>query len=304
MIKERTHGALKRRWLEEGRGWPTQIKVGFRRNEHTKFLEVDSEQWPFIKQMHYGYEAAHGTDGLGGLRRLARELHESGFPISIDRLRNALQDPMYVDGHWYCNYDGQRIPCRPIELDDPIPADVFEKNQQLLRLRKGRHTITPVGTFVLNRVRVLHARCTGELVEVDGKPVQPMRARRYSTGRKAHLQAVYAHIPLVPDCYRGYTIEASVLDRVVMRELRRLAANPELQAAWTAAAFPEVTTRSDVLSGEARAGLEQRLATGRRQLEKLNRDWTDRALAGEELNPTLWERMMGPIQAELDSIER
>ena len=89
-----------------------------------------------------------------------------------------------------------------------------------------------------------------------------------------------------------------------MRELRRLAANPELQAAWTAAAFPEVTTRSDVLSGEARAGLEQRLATGRRQLEKLNRDWTDRALAGEELNPTLWERMMGPIQAELDSIER
>ena len=80
VIKERTHGALKRRWLEEGRGWPTQIKVGFRRNEHTKFLEVDSEQWPFIKQMHYGYEAAHGTDGLGGLRRLARELHESGFP--------------------------------------------------------------------------------------------------------------------------------------------------------------------------------------------------------------------------------
>jgi DNA invertase Pin-like site-specific DNA recombinase len=304
MIKDRTHGALKRRWLEEGRGWPTILKVGFRRNEHTKFLEVDPEQWPFIKQIHYGYQHLWGEDGHGGLRRLARELHESGFPISVDRLRRVLQDPMYVTGEWYCNYGGERIPCRPIELEEPIPADVFERNQQLLRMRRGRNMITPVGTFVLNRVRVLHARCMDEVVERDGRIIQPMlRARSWADGRKARVRPVYGHRP-VPSCCRGYTIPASVLEKAVLRELRRLATSPELQAAWTAAAFPEVTSRREVLSGEQRAVLEQKRDNCARQLDRLGQMWSEQASGGEDLDPKHWERMTRPIQEQLDAIER
>jgi len=304
LIKERTHGALKRRWLEEGRGWPNAIPFGFRRNEHTRYLEVDPEQWPWVKRMHYGYEAATARD-RGGLRGLSTELAAEGFPISVDRLRTILHDPMYVTGEKWTTSEGERIASRPVELKDPVPVDVFETNQRLLRVRKGRYTTHPVGTYVLNRVPIYHARCQDELVEDQGRPVAPMlRRRAWNGGRKGRTKAVYGHTPRVPECCRGYTIDAELLERPVLRELRKLAADPELQAAWTQAAFPEIAPRTEVLDGRAREAIVAQIATGQKQLQRLQREWSDRLMAGEELQQRDYDRMTGPLHGELDALEQ
>ena len=50
--------AKRRRWLDEGRGWPGALRFGFRRDPKTRFPEWDPEQWWVVKFIHTRYRDA------------------------------------------------------------------------------------------------------------------------------------------------------------------------------------------------------------------------------------------------------
>lgn len=113
-IRERTHGALERRFVNEGRGWPGSRRFGFRRNPITKYLDVDPAQWPFVKAIHFGF--ANLEDGSGkGVRRLAMSLADRGCGLSVAQIRKILRDPIYVTGLWSITYRGEVKPGRRIQ---------------------------------------------------------------------------------------------------------------------------------------------------------------------------------------------
>ena len=58
--------------------------------------------------------------------------------------------------------------CRPVPLGErAIPEHIFQRNQELLRLRKGRNEVTAEGEYLLNVVPFLHAECMNAQVVVS-----------------------------------------------------------------------------------------------------------------------------------------
>jgi hypothetical protein len=245
--------AKRRIWLEEGRGWPGLIRFGFRRNRD-RYLEVDPEQWWVVKFIHYRFGSAkHGRkSGCAALAAILAEEH--GIDLSPERIRTMLQDPIYVDGTFTVNDHGQPVACEPIPLEDPIPLDVFQRNQETLACQKGPHKNTPIGAFCLNGIAVRHAACAGESHPKTGKaPI--FKGRRWGSPSPA-----YYHINYVPrDCH-GYVLGQRQLEAPVMRALIALAEDAKLQEAWAAAARVEPAEHKPILTGVQVAALKQEVA--------------------------------------------
>ena len=210
-------------------------------------MAVDPEQWRWVKRIHYGY-AQRSDGGRQSTRRLADELAGEGFEMSTTRIREILHDPIYVTGEWTSAYKGRLIRNKPIALSDPIPIDIFA---------------TPVGTFVLNGIKLLHARCMDKTVtdRRNGKPVgiQPtLKGREFQ--RKHIRNPAYYHYPRVPDCCHRYTLTAADVDKVVVGELRRLASCAELRAAFEKAQRYNTAPGSEIWDESKVAAEEDRLA--------------------------------------------
>lgn len=125
----RTHNAIKSRWLETGRGYPGYKPIGFRRDAHM-FLEQDLEQWPYIRQASAMYGQLR-SDGGTSLRDLAEFLTDKlGFPISRDRVRMMLKDPIYVTVMAHVTYGGVNYPLRPIQVVDPVSAETSSSTRR------------------------------------------------------------------------------------------------------------------------------------------------------------------------------
>ena len=297
VLKERTLGALDRGWLADGRGWPGKRPFGFRRNWATKFLEPDPAQWGFVKFAHLRYSAIENGGG-GGLRRLAEELFEMGCEISPSQLRRLLRDPIYVTGDYSVRRRGATHPGRRIPLGDPIPGDTFERNQELLSLRRGRENRTPIGTFCLNAVPVIHARCA--------QAVNARGLHAFLRGRvdPRHDARSYRHSPFVPPGCRGFSIDQGVLEGLVIRELRSLASNEALKVEFEKASGGSSTAGISVLTREDRRVLEVETRGLERRRTQLARGFRARVKAGEEHNELAYWELLGGLTAEIDQIRR
>jgi DNA invertase Pin-like site-specific DNA recombinase len=225
-IKQRTHGALERIWVREGRGWPGKRPFGFRRNWLTKFLEPDPEQWPFVKFIHLRYAELEDGQG-GGLRRLEDELREQGCELSRNRIRRVLRDPIYATGEYSFTFKGEIVPCKPVELDDAVPLELHTRNNRVLAARRGGESSTPRGLFCLNLVPVVHRRCADQH---DAAGRQAKLRGRVQRGRDVR---VYRHAPFVPAGCRGFVVDQRALEHPVLERLReRLLGDPELRRHW------------------------------------------------------------------------
>jgi hypothetical protein len=296
--KDRTHGALRRRWLETGRGWPAAKRFGFRRGAD-QYHEVDPEQWSLLLRMHLDYASVHES-GRGSLRRLQEHMDGLGCHFSIERLRTILRDRIYVDGKHSVTYEGVVYPCRTIELPEPVPEDVFEHNQSLLSAIRGPNSVTPFGQFALNHIDVVHARCAAQTV-ADGR-----RPRLYGfqgAGTNRASPPGYRHYPRTPDTCRGYVIPAAVLEHAVIGQLRELARSPELLAAWAAAARPQRLIRGE-LAPEQREGLLGRIRNLQRHRAQIKREWLDEVSGGAPTSMAYLDEKLATLDAEIAGYER
>ncbi len=286
-IKRRTHDAITRRYLEEGRGWPNTQGAGFRRDAQ-KFVEVDPEQWPFIKRIHKDYLRLDPT-GNAGLRPLAAHMTSLGFPIGRQRLNDILRDEMYVTGEWsVTTREGVVYPCRRIEIPDPIPRELFDRNQLVLDSNRGKSRSNPIGRYLLNTVPLYHESCRGKTLP-NGKPVM----LRASKGRYRHTGNVF-------EGCRGLAIDAGELDKLVVDEMLRLVESPELQAEYRKRAIPMPSE-----SGKQQLRYLQHRA---RQLEtqraEMKRRWLEDGLAGGDLDPRYLAEALGTLDQELVALTR
>jgi DNA invertase Pin-like site-specific DNA recombinase len=295
-IYDRTRGALVSRYIAEGRGWPASKRFGFRRNFATKFLEVDPEQWEFVKRIHLRYsEIGHQRSGL---RQLSAELRDLGCDLSHVQIREILRSRIYVDGTLEVNVDGQRVPQKPISLADPIPEDLYQRNQELLALRAGREKRTRPGDFCLNGVPIRHARCENQRNDAGGRS---LLKGRLLFGRVA----AYRHSPWVPKQCHGYVIEQSALESAVLGALPQLAAEPTLRRVWEER--QEVAKRGflvRLLDEEQTMRLRRRVQLRKRQKAQLSRAYIARGDQGHPLDPHEHGELVAALELEITQLNR
>lgn len=295
-IRKRTQTAIRTRYPDQQRGWPASKRFGFRRNWATKFLEVHPEQWEHVKRIHLRYSELEDGRG-GGLRALQAELLACGCELSVERIRKILRDPIYVSGEFSVMISGETRPQRPIPLDDPIPAHVFQRNEELLGLRAGRETKTPPGWFCLNGVPVRHERCE-HLTNERG-------LRTYLKGRILFDKVeAYRHSPWVPAGCRGYVLDRSVLEPPVMAALRTLAESAPLVAAWDARRIALVRGYTPLVLDKRRIQI-LRMRIRHRQMQKaqLTRAYLERLDQGEQANELAYIQLVGALDQEIAQLE-
>jgi DNA invertase Pin-like site-specific DNA recombinase len=230
--RRRTHSAIIRQYLKEGRGVGSKKPLGFRRNNNG-FLEQHPDEWPWIERIHRGYyESKQECIGLDGF---AEQLKGEGLDYSHEQVRKILIDRIYVDGIFTAVWKGTIYDGRVENFRDGIPQSVFDRNQVVLAASATRPTkATPLGLFALNGL-LMCGKC--------GSPLEGRIQRQ--PGRRRIL--VYRHRSTssrpVPDQCWGDTYEQSDLDLLVFRELRRLDQCEKLRKAYWRNAWPEEDAR-------------------------------------------------------------
>jgi hypothetical protein len=296
----RCHGPLHNRWLAEGRGWPACGGFGFRRNKTTKFLEIDPEQWPFVEMAFYNYlelEPRNGTT-KAGYEGVAETLEKAGCSLGKERWRQILKNPIYVTGEYCVRRKGELIACEPINLEGRgIPADVFQRVQELSTLRTGKTQRNPAGTFIYNGI----CWC--------GTCGQKLTARYV----KGSDRPAYRHPSPVPASCRGRIFDAALVEANGIRELLRLHSCQELQLAWTARPQIELTNGNPVLSADQIAELSKRARALEQSKKGLIRDFNQRlvqqAAVAESASGVLkvdegmFQQMIGGIDEEIDELK-
>lgn len=257
-IARRMQDAKRRRWVEEGRGWPGCKRFGFRRNKLTKHLEVDPEQWPTIELIHNNYGKL-SSGRKSGCRALSEKLAEMGIDLSTEKIRKILLDPIYVDGTYTVRVDGQLIACEPIPLEKPIPRAVFQRNQELLVCQKGTYSKVPAGTNALNGVVIEHGACNDQTDPKAGHPPR-LRVNNSRAGKPS-----YRHRGKHPKSCHGYRLEQREFEGAVIRKLLELAEDKEVQEAWSAAALV-IEESQESTCGDVEAELETSLEIQRLQM--------------------------------------
>lgn len=297
-IKERTHGMLERTWVRGRRGWPGKRPFGFRRNWATKYLEVDPEQWPYVKFIHLRYATL--DDGRGaGAPKLRQALLARGCELSASQIRRILQDPIYVTGEYTITYQGAVVPAGPVTIPDPIPADVFQRNQELLRLRRGGESRTPPGTFALNGLRIRHKRCMHLVDERGRSPV--LRGRSYPN----RDVLAYRHWPYVPRACRGFVVDRDVLENAVFGAVASLEPRPVLTREWEAALrMRHLGDRSVVLAEYERAEVARQIEGLERGRARLARNFRQRLAAGDPANEIAYWDLVSGINTEIEHLQR
>jgi hypothetical protein len=290
-IYRQTHGPLMTSWLAEGRGWPGAKRFGFRRNPLTKFPEVDPVQWPFVRVALETY-IQHEDGGGKGVRAVQAVLAEGGCPMSETSVKRLLRDPIYMTGEYTVVRDGITYECRPIELLDPIPADLFSKVQELLKLRRGKETRNPAGFYPLNGLVEHSCGC---------------RLRARSRGRRETVN--YEHYSpnkeRVPESCRGWTVEARSLEAAVIKEVRRLAKCQELQDEWAAIARPRFAEPATILDAAQREALQDEITRATAVRDALEADFVMKVGSGEETGDVLmsFHKLTGGMSQQIKAMQ-
>ncbi|MGE3413607.1 MAG: recombinase family protein [Dehalococcoidia bacterium] len=303
----RTQSGIISTRIAEGRGRPGNQPFGFYYDHSLGEVVVDPVQWPYVVMIHQGYEDLHLAGETGGMRRLAAQLDAAGCPMTSTNVGRILRNPIYVTGEYTVRWNGHRVTANPVKIPDPIPLDLFQRNQERLDLIRGKHTRTPVGFFPLNGVDVIHERCQDEptvVTKAGERRHTPERILMRGRTRGTSAGYVYAHYPRSPKCCRGLVIQQSALEPPVMRALRQLAANRELQEQWRRAPRSNPAERPRILTPERRA----QIATELRDIELLITDhearWTDPAQPESQLTAFEIHRIMAPLDEKRTRLKK
>ena len=293
-ITERTHTAIRSRYVAEGRGYPSARRFGFRRNWATKYLEPDPEQWEFVKRIHYGYADAE-SDKRGGARKIHDELAAMGCHIAYRHIHKILRDPIYVTGEFTSTVDGVVVPQRPIPLDDPIPPEIFQRNQELLKLRRGHERTTRIGDFALNTIPVTHSACAHYR---DARGRQPLMRGRTLRGIHA-----YRHWPCMPAACRGVVIDRDELEYHVVTSCRANISRRFLAQAW--AEHHERASRGfsqAMLTATQAKNLRRRIADRERQKAELTKSFLSRLDRDEAVNEVSYWQLVGALDGDIQQM--
>ncbi len=295
-IKARTQGAIRARYPDMRRGWPGQRKFGFRRNLYTKFLEVDPEQWEFVKRIHFGYADATSAQ-TNGLKAVAANVSALGCDLSYSQVRRCLMDRIYVDGRFFSTVDGEEIEQHPIALDDPIPEEVFQRNQELLKLRESRRTTTQVGEYCLNSIPVIHEACCdlrndkGYAAHLRGRTISGVRA--------------YRHSPWIPTDCRGFSIPQETLETAVIETVRSKLASDALNAAFAESCRKaQRGFDTQILTPENKRHIRRQVRERTQLKAQLTRRYLDSLGSSCAPSPQAYWDLVGALSAEIDHLER
>ena len=246
-IRRRTHDAIIRQYLREGRGVSSKRPLGFFRNDDG-YLEQHPEEWERIKQIHFGFYAV--KEGGDGLRPFAEQLGKTGLDYSHEQIRKILTDEIYVTGHFTTVWKRSEVFDGRVEnFSNGIPRHVFERNRVVLAASEKRgNRRTPLGLFALNPV-IRCAKCNRRLIG------------RIQSEDRAHT-VVYRHEskpgqPISVECW-GDKYERDVLDPFVFKQLLRLDKSEKLRSEWWRNAWPE----------EAARGMNEEMRERERELQR------------------------------------
>ena len=233
-------------------------------------------------------------------------LREHDVDLSPDQIRRILHDPIYCDGRYAVHDHDDLVLCRPawIPQEERIPQQLLQANVELLACQKGPHTKTPVGAFCLNGIKVRHAPCATK-THKSGQPFL-LKGRSWQNQTRT-----YIHMPGNP-CGGRYSVRQDVLEPAVMRALRELADDPELQQAWAAAsgAEPETQSAPSVFGEADQARLREKISNLEREYTRLNQELMSkiteggRAEAAERAFLDSLEEQRSKLQDQLDLAER
>lgn len=230
-VFRRTHSATVRRYLLEGKGWPSSARFGMERDAKRYLVPVHKgmEVVNFIARRYNELTVA----GDGGCRLVNEEVKRKfGIYVSDEKIRQILGDPIYTTGEWYVHYMGYRVACRPIELGHlAVPRRIYQENQELLSINGGWNSLTPKGEYLLNYRPFLHADCAG--LE------NPPRLRAYNnkdrSGSAGPRPYHHSSKQPVPDGCRGLSVPSRLVETAVIDALRDIVRSPEIRQAFASA---------------------------------------------------------------------
>ena len=302
-IKEQTHGAIIRRYLLMGRGWPGYIRYGTKRGEDL-YLYEDPEQTKVIRWLHKRYQqlCAKGKGGLRDLKKEAKKLW--AVDLSHERIRTILMDPLYVTGEWHVTYLGYAVACRPVKFANPVSKDTFQRTQELLALRQRSNTSTPLGECLLNYVPFFWR----PLMDVKlAKGQERSRFRGSLDKRRKEDQEMFYTLRHVSPQDPRITIPKSI-EKVVIREIKKVLRSQFARHA--AAAMLDGVQQQPPDNGSSaeaeeveRQRLQERLALVKRREAEAKRQWMDGFLEGDS-GPEEWKELVGEVKAERKRLER
>lgn len=312
--QRRTEDAKIDRFLSQGRGWPNSVKFGTYRDDET-FLAVDTRvpkghalsDWEMVHWIKRRYVELCRTR-RGGIGPLEAELRERGYQFCGRYLVKLLQDPLYVDGNWSVTFAGQRYSCEPLRglgacpRSQPVSRELHQQVLDLLAVRKGPHTATPEGTFLLNAVPFVHARCMHQRKEIRGQQMQPrLRARSYPEERK--IRPTYSHRQWVPEGCHGWTLEQQAVESAVVAKLLEVAETEELQHEWLEADRSRSSGRPALVHPAAMQRLQAELAALQEARDKQKRIWLAGVRAGQGADLVSYQGMLGDLDREIARLQ-
>ena len=231
---------IRRLWMETGLGHPNRPKIGFQRPGKERLVQ-DMEIWPILRQVPTIYEEL-ALSGKTGVREVADELERRGLrvngkPLGPTQVHRILTDPIYVTGRFTDKFDGDEYDCWTEQLDDPFPAQQFDRNNRRLRATVGGAKPDTIGKLPLNRLNVVHRACAGST-----------DARGRTVGIRSELrrrEIVHLHKPFTPECCYGRGTWSEELQQTVIRVLRATARSGEVMTEWNELALREWTSGNE-----------------------------------------------------------
>jgi DNA invertase Pin-like site-specific DNA recombinase len=274
-IVQRLQSGLRRAWLEEGRGWPTSVRFGFKRADDG-FVEWDEEAWWVVEKIHYGYATAVYGRHVGH-NALHYILKDEGVDISRDRIRIMCKDSMPVDGRYTVNDRGLVVECELARIpeDRRIPRAVFQHNQELMAVQKGPSAMTPPGTYIGNSLNLRHASC--EHLE------HPQYGQSKIKGRTNTGRARYRHTGWAPKLCRGRTWPLEAIEHPIIEAALNALTNPDVITEWIEAGRTGEETVGPLYKEDRVQKLRNDIRNLKNSWAKEDRDLKDRLLAGEEV---------------------
>lgn len=299
-IKKRTHGRLKSGWLETQRGWPGCQRFGSDRSKLDNYIIEDPEGAQVVSYIHHRF-ADLQTQNRSGRRELVVGVErEFGMKLSEGTINKILRDPFYVTGEMWVMYEGQAYQVRPVQWTNPVPLEVFQRNQELLRLRRGRNTRTDVGQFCLNGLLV-HETCQHMRVGNGRGKVPKLRGRN----RARNKTPTYYHTPNTPACCQGFTVLQTHIEPLVMQQLRRVLTEPELIEAWrTSDRAPGRVDNGPLLAEPAREQIRSKIDNIGVQKSNLHREMVTLAEAGKDVSGTHYAQLIEALEDRTNVLRR
>ena len=293
-----------------GLGWGTKPRIGFLKDDENGGYKQNLDQWPYVLRI---FELADVDDANAlSTDDIADELTRQGFGITGERVRTMLEDPIYATGEWTAGLRGTRIPQHPVELQNPVPIDRFQRIQDTLALRQGKSDVTPIGEFLLNYVEAVHTQCMDESRPWREKYTQRPLVKGYIDKREPPQTRRMFHVPYVPEACKGngrgrcgaFSWQRHEIEPAIVAEVRRIAEHPELQRQFALAVRHQVASSSSRLSEAQRAECEHEIERLKRAMDDEMDRFVDGIAAGEPLDRADHDARVKRIRDRLAALER